>query len=77
MAFTTGTTKSLWMNTESFSSSLAVVCALLLKDLKVFVSVIECFEKMWRHDANVKTTDLMLSRFPAIALSFKIGSEKG
>ena len=75
MAFTTGTTKSLWMNTESFASSLAVVCALLLKDLKVFVAVIECFKKMWRHDANVKTTDLMLSCFPAISLSFNLGSE--
>ena len=40
-------------------------------------SVIECLEKMWCHDAGVKSTDLMLSRFPAIALSFKVFSEKG
>ena len=45
------------MNTESFASSLAVVCALLSKDWKVCVSVTECLEKMWLHDDDVKLTE--------------------
>ena len=49
------------MNTESFASSLAVVCALLSKDRKVCDSVTECLKKMWVHEDDVKLTEFTLS----------------
>ena len=75
MAFTTGMTRSLCMNTESFASSLAVVCALLSKDRKVCVSVTKCLEKMWLHDDDVKLTEFTLSRLRPISVSLNLGSE--